>query len=237
MTSEVNQLLLSGPLDTKFCEGLDIPGYFGYLARSRLVAKTSNNDGKRKRRTERRWDRLPEAVRGLRRQTGLYEARTTKGKTMPDSQKTIDKLYLSQMGRNGRIDIPRGDDETFNHHLKKNRYLQVVAGFLKTGTTAISFLEVDQDGSMPQVKGGVVNTSDRNEIIANFTVLPHDKDLVNKTSIFKIDDIELWMGRKLIDLATIKIDPKNLLNPVVGVKTGQHKTSLINANVHRDPPR
>ena len=69
--------------------------------------------------------------------------------------------------------------------------MQVVAGLLQTGTTAVSCLKIDAAGSPPQIKGGLIANSDKNKVVLNLSFLNHDRDLFNKTRLNKIDKAPL----------------------------------------------
>ena len=138
------------------------------------------------------------------------------------------------MSRTGTREIPLGDDEKYRPS-KKDNYMQVVAGFLHTGTCAVSCLELDQAGSNPQVRGGIVANSDDNEIVVNITVLNHDRGIINTTKLVKTDRVPLWQGRKTVDQCPVKADPKGLLKPQVGNKNGQMLVTLVQICVETSP--
>ena len=137
--------------------------------------------------------------------------------------------------RGEQAEIPRGDDEVYFHNSTKNRFMHALVGLLQNGTTAMSILEINAEGNHPQLKGGLVINSDRNEIVLNLSFLNHDRTLINKTIVYKIDKVPLWLARKIIDLCALKIDPKNSLQPVANMKTGQILVTITIVCIETDP--
>ena len=113
--------------------------------------------------------------------------------------------------------------------------MQAVVGLLQNGTTAVSCLEINAEGNPPQLKGGLIINSDRNEVVLNLSFLNHDRTLINKTTVYKIDKVPLWLARKIIDLCAMKIDPKNSLQPVANMKTGQILVTITIVCIETDP--
>ena len=138
------------------------------------------------------------------------------------------------MFRDGRKEIPRGDDDQYNHHAKKN-YAQMLTGTLQPGTCAVSILEIDRDGSLPQLKGGMIVRSDHNEMVWNYAYINNDRDLMNRTVIIEIDQMPQYLARKLIEMCSVRADPKNQLKPVVGAKTGHLLVSVMLTVIETSP--
>ena len=160
----------------------------------------------------------------------IYSEQGKEGNT----RKNTIKDYFSQVGRGEQSEIKRGDDEVYFHNSTKNRFMHALVGLLQNGTTAMSCLEINAEGNHPQLKGLVIN-SDRNKIVLNLSFLNHDRTLINKTIVYKIDKVPLWLARKIIDLCAMKIDPKNSLQPVANMKTGQILVTITIVCIETDP--